>query len=69
MNDPIDDLGQMEPIGDEPEISDRQEARMDIDEEQTVISARTDKFEIMKTDEKGRADKDLYHEDLAEDLD
>lgn len=69
MNDPIDDLGQMEPIGNEPEISDRQEARMDIDEEQTVISARTDKFEIMKTDEKGRADKDLYHEDLAEDLD
>jgi hypothetical protein len=69
MNDPIDDLGQMEPIGDEPEISDRQEARMDIDEKQTVISARTDKFEIMKTDEKGRADKDLYHEDLAEDLD
>ncbi|GAA0271763.1 hypothetical protein GCM10009000_104370 [Halobacterium noricense] len=68
MTDPIDDLGEMEPIGDEPEISDRQEARMELDEEQTVISERTDKFELTKTDDAGRADKDLYHEDIAEDL-
>ncbi len=59
-----DFMEDMEPMGDEPEIDKRQQARMGLDESQTVISARTDKFELTKVDERGRPDKDLYHEDL-----
>jgi ribonuclease HIII len=58
------DFEPMDPIPDEePEISERQLARADLDEEQTVFSARTDKVEIMGTDERGKGDKDIYHKD------
>lgn len=45
-------------------MDDRQVARAELDEEQTVFSARTDKVEIMGTDETGKGDKDIAHKDL-----
>lgn len=57
-------------IGDDMDIEEtdpmdeRQQARADLDEEQTVFSERTDKVEIMGTDERGKGDKDIHHEDL-----